>query len=175
MIRAMIKTPSTPPIDIAIMDNWGLDEWPGLLANCAEEAVASDCVGEAVGVCRERDVGAIMVSVVNLVPRGVGMLIEVGRVMSMEGGCVLMDGEGLMEVDGSMAMESVRVLMDGEGILMEAGGVMTMESVLVRVLMEGKGVLAEGRGGEGVTLLVEKGRPSPKGIFACSGIYVKRE
>ena len=43
MIRAIIKIPSAPPIDIAIMDNRGLDEWPGLLA--------PDCVGEAVGLC----------------------------------------------------------------------------------------------------------------------------
>ena len=138
MIRAIIKTPSTPPIDIVIIDNGGLDEWPGLLEPiCAEEAEAPDCVGEAVGVCGEGDVVAIMVSVVNLVPRGVGMLMEVGGVMSMEGGCVLMDGE----VGGSMAMESVRVLMDGEGVLVEGGGAMKMESILVRVLMEGEGVL----------------------------------
>ena len=58
MIRAIIKIPSTPPIDPAIMDNRGLDEWPGLLPPdcveevvglcCVEEAAASDCVGEAV-------------------------------------------------------------------------------------------------------------------------------
>ena len=58
MIKTIIKIPSAPPIDPAIMDNRGLDEWPGLLPpNCAEEAVglccveeavASNCVGEAV-------------------------------------------------------------------------------------------------------------------------------
>jgi len=43
MIRAIIKIPSTPPIDAAIMGNRGLDEWPGLLApDCVGEAVASN-------------------------------------------------------------------------------------------------------------------------------------
>ena len=61
MIRAIINMPSAPPIDIAIMDNRGLDEWPGLLPPiCAEEAVglfcveevlASDCAVETVGIC----------------------------------------------------------------------------------------------------------------------------
>ena len=57
MIRAIIKIPSTPPIDPAIMDIRGLDEWLGLLApgcvrevvglSCVEEAGASNCVEEA--------------------------------------------------------------------------------------------------------------------------------
>ena len=63
MIRAIINIPSTPPIDIAIMGNRGLDEWLGLLAPdcveevvglcCVEEAVASDCVEEAVAAIVE--------------------------------------------------------------------------------------------------------------------------
>ena len=65
MIRAIIKIPSTPPIDAAIMGIRGLDEWPGPLPpncaeeavglSCVEEAVASNCVGEAVapGCVRE--------------------------------------------------------------------------------------------------------------------------
>jgi len=61
MIRAIIKIPSAPPIDIAIMDNRGLDEWPGLLPPdcveevvglcCVEAAAAPNCVEEAIGLC----------------------------------------------------------------------------------------------------------------------------
>ena len=51
MIRAIIKIPSTPPIDIAIMDNRGLDEWLGLLAtDLVEEVVGLCCVEEAGGL-----------------------------------------------------------------------------------------------------------------------------
>ena len=65
MIRAIIKIPSTPPIDPAIMGNRGLDEWPGLLPpDCVEEAVGLCCVGEAVA--------AIMVvaAIVEIAPSG---------------------------------------------------------------------------------------------------------
>ena len=49
MIRTIIKIPSAPPIDIAIIDNRGLDEWPGLLPpDCVEEVVGLCCVEEAV-------------------------------------------------------------------------------------------------------------------------------
>ena len=62
MIRAIIKIPSAPPIDIAIMDNRGLDEWPGFLPpNCVEEVIRLCCVEEAVASnCVEEDVAAIM-------------------------------------------------------------------------------------------------------------------
>jgi len=67
MIRAIIKIPSAPPIDAAIMGNRGLDEWPRLLAPvgveevvglcCVEEVVVSNSVGEAVAPnCVEGDV-----------------------------------------------------------------------------------------------------------------------
>ena len=67
MIRAIIKIPSTPPIDIAIMDNRGRDEWPGLL-DCVEEAVALDCVEEV--AASDCAVETVRICVVEIAPPG---------------------------------------------------------------------------------------------------------
>ena len=74
MIRVIIKIPSTPPIDPAIMDNRGLDEWPGFLPpDCVGEAVGLCCVGEAVASgCVGEAVAAItvVVAIVEIAPSG---------------------------------------------------------------------------------------------------------
>ena len=73
MIRTIIKIPSTPPIDIAIMDNRGLDEWPGVLPpNCVEEVVVLCCVEEAVA---SDGVGGAVITVILV---SVEIVFEVG-------------------------------------------------------------------------------------------------
>ena len=69
MIRAIIKIPSAPPIDIAIIDNRGRDEWPGLLeGNCVEEAAALDCVEEV--AASDCVVETVRICVVEIAPPG---------------------------------------------------------------------------------------------------------